>query len=368
MRYKTQITNLLMMRYSLLIAFVSVWITAQGCSKSTSPGQVNTGPGGGTNIAVKRRPASIGIIGDTANINKTVDGGMVLMGGGTDVESAFKWMIDRSGGGDVVIIRVSGTDAYNSFVNKLGTVNSVETLKIDSRELANNDTVANIIRNAEMLFIAGGDQSDYMNLWRGTKTGIALNYLLQEKKVPFGGTSAGCAILSGFYFSGENGSVVSDEALANPYLANINLYNNDFLHAPYLQNVITDQHYLTRSREGRSIAFLGRIFKDWNVTARGIATDEKTAVCIDKNGRATVFGSSKAYFMLPDPSKPPEQFTAGKPVIWKQNDKAVPVYEIQGSATGNGNFNLANFSVSEASGGSWYWWSVDNGSLIKVLQ
>lgn len=356
------------MRFSLLFAFISLWVTAQGCSKGSSPGNPETGnPGGGTSIA-KRRSASIGIIGDTANVVKPVNGGLVLMGGGTDVEAAFKWMIDRSGGGDVVIIRVSGTDAYNPFVNKLGTVNSVETLKIDTKELANNDTVANIIRNAEMLFIAGGDQSDYMNLWRGTKTGAALNYLLQEKKAPFGGTSAGCAILSGFYFSGENGSVVSDEALANPYSANINLYNNDFLHAPYLQNVITDQHYLTRSREGRSVAFLGRIYKDWNVMAKGIATDEKTAVCIDKDGKATVFGSSKAYFILPEAVKPPEQFATGKPVTWKQNGQAIPVYEIQGSVTGNGNFNLTNFSSAEAAGGSWYWWTAENGQLTKTLQ
>lgn len=352
------------MKYPMLIAILSFFITATGCGKSENvpiaPPVVVT--------PVVTRPASIGIIGDTADVVKTVSAGMVLMGGGTDVESAFKWMIDRSGGGDVVIIRVTGTDAYNAFVNKLGTVNSVETLKIDTRELANNDAVARIIRNAEMLFIAGGDQSDYMNLWRGTKVGDALNYLLKDKKIPFGGTSAGCAILGGFYFSGEGTSVVSDDALANPYATNITLYNNDFLHAPYLQQVITDQHFLTRSREGRSVAFLGRIYKDWNVLAKGIAADERTAVCIDQDGKARVFGSSKAYFILPDAAKLPEQFTAAKPVIWKQNDRAIPVYEIQASDTGNGNFNLANFNAAEASGGSWYWWSVNNGQLTKTPQ
>ncbi|MET3112498.1 cyanophycinase [Pedobacter sp. CG_S7] len=353
------------MRYLLIIAFAFIWLSTFGCSKQTPPGIPVTG-GGTTTPVVSRRPASIGIIGDTANVTKAVNGGMVLMGGGTDVETAFKWMMDRSGGGDVVIIRVSGTDAYNSFVNKIAAVNSVETLKIDTRELANNDTVANIIRNAEMLFIAGGDQSDYMRLWKGTKTEKALNYLLQEKKAPFGGTSAGCAILGGFYFSGENGSVVSDEALANPFASNINLYNNDFLHAPFLENVITDQHYLTRSREGRSIVFLGKIYNDFNLLPKGIAVDEKTAVCIDKDGKAQVFGSSSAYFLLPDANKLPEQFLANKPMVWKQNDKAIQVYEITGSLTGNGNFNLANFSTTEANGGTWFWWNVDNGKLIKL--
>lgn len=352
------------MKHTFLLVVFTLFITAVGCGKSEDAPLKPTV----VTPSVPGRPASIGIVGDTANVVKTVRGGMVLMGGGTDVESAFKWMIDKSGGGDVVIIRVTGTDAYNSFVNKLGTVNSVETLKIDSRELANDDAVAHIIRNAEMLFIAGGDQSDYMNLWKGTKVGAALNYLLQDKKVPFGGTSAGCAILGGFYFSGEGSSVVSDDALANPYATNITLYNNDFLHAPYLQNVITDQHFLTRSREGRSVAFLGRIYKDWNVLAKGIAVDERTAVCIDQEGKASVFGSSKAYFILPDAAKLPEQFAAGKSIIWKYNERAIPVYEIQAAETGNGSFNLANFNLTEASGGSWYWWSVADSRLTKMLQ
>lgn len=352
------------MKYAIFPALLAFFISATGCGKST--GAPLKSP-----LVVTpevSRPASIGFVGDTSDVVRTVNGGVVLMGGGADVEQAFKWMIDRSGGGDVVIIRVTGTDAYNSFVNKLGTVNSVETLKIDSRELANTDAVARIIRNAEMLFIAGGDQSDYMRLWRGTKVGDALNYLLKDKKVPFGGTSAGCAILGGFYFSGEGSSVVSDEALANPYASNITLYNNDFLQTPYLQQVITDQHFLTRSREGRTVAFLGRIAKDWNVWAKGVAVDERTAVCIDKDGKAKVFGSSKAYFILPDAAKPAEQFVTGRPVIWKQNDQAIPVYEIQAAETGNGNFNFANFNQAEASGGSWYWWSVNNGQLTKVPQ
>jgi cyanophycinase len=351
------------MKYSFIISFFFICVSAMGCSKGDSPG--NPGPGKGDGTTGQRRPASIGIIGDTANVIKPVNGGLVLMGGGTDVSPAFKWMMDRSGGGDVVIIRVSGADAYNDYINKMGNVNSVETLKIDTRELANNDTVVNIIRNAEMLFIAGGDQSAYMNLWKGTKTEAALNYLLQEKKAPFGGTSAGCAIMGAAYFSGENGSVVSDDALANPFATNINLYYNDFLHAPYLENVITDQHYVARSREGRSVVFLGRIQQDFKVLTKGIAMDERTAVCIDKDGKAQVFGSSSAYFILPDAAKLPEQFSPSKPVIWKHNNQAIQVYEITGTLTGNGNFNLANFNTVEAAGGSWFWWSVDNGKLVK---
>lgn len=362
--------------------FMFSCLATLGCSKADDPKPNPPSGGGGSGIPIaKKRPASIGIVGDTSNVVKTVNGGLVLMGGGTDVDAAFKWMMERSGGGDVVILRAKGENTYNSYVYGLGNVNSVETLLINSRELANNDTVAYIIKNAEMVFIAGGDQSDYMNFWRGTKVDKALNYLLTEKKAPVGGTSAGCAILGGLYYSGETGGITSTTAMANPYDYNVTLYNNDFLKAPYLQNVITDQHFLTRGREGRSMVFLGRILKDWNIAAKGIAVDEKTAVCIDATGKAQVFGNpgtyNNAYFIATDVSKQPEQFTANTMVIWKNNEKAIAAYEITSSVEGAGNFNVVNFDFTEATGGKPYWWyidilknkkNLDSAAVIKKLQ
>ncbi|WP_184541635.1 cyanophycinase [Mucilaginibacter sp. FT3.2] len=309
------------------------------------------------------RPASIGIIGDTANVTTPVEGGIAMIGGGKDVDAAFKWMINRSGGGDVVVIRASGTDAYDPYIYGLGKVNSVETLLINSRELANNDTVAYIIRNAEMLFIAGGDQSNYIKFWKDTKTLDAINYLLNIKHAPVGGTSAGCAILSGFYYSGEDGSITADEALADPYNNLVKVYNNDFLHAPYLQSVITDQHYLTRKRQGRHVAFLSRIINSWNIFAKGIAADERTAVCMDQHGQATVIGTSKAYFLITNRSKAPEVCQPGKPLNWNRQHQAIKVYEIQGTPQGNGSFDIAGFDLKKATGGKWLWWWVEDGVL-----
>ncbi|HUC81231.1 MAG TPA: cyanophycinase [Flavisolibacter sp.] len=363
------------MKYTNWLFSLLVISLFSDCSKTTIPTQTGSSENPPSLQTISHRPGSLGIVGDAADVKTTTESGTVLMGGSTDVDAAFQWMIARSGGGDVVVIRASGTNAYNPYISKLGKINSVETLKIDSRELANNDTVATIIRNAEMLFIAGGDQANYMKYWRGTKTEAAINYLLRDKKVPVGGTSAGCAILGGFYYSGENGSVVSADALQNPYHANLTLYNNDFLKASYLQTVITDQHYLARTREGRSVVFLARILIDWQVAANAIAVDERTAVCIDKDGKAKVFGLSSgtrpysyAYFIATDKSKAPEQLLAGQTVQWKQNEKALYVYEIQASESGNGYFNVANFSMGEATGGKRYWWWIDNGTLQKKEQ
>lgn len=151
----------------------------------------------------------------------------------------------------------------------------------------------------------------------------------------------------------------------DPADSKITVYDNDFLNAPYLNNVITDQHYLTRSREGRHVVFLGKIMKSFKKLAYGIAADEKTAVCVDEKGIATVIGSSFAYFIIPETLKQPEQFEPGKAVVWKHNEQALRVYEVQGSEAGNGRFDLNNFSNVQPTGGKWFWWWAENGKLNK---
>ena len=50
----------------------------------------------------------------------------VLMGGGTDVDAAFAWMIARAGGGDFVVLRATGADGYNAYLFEMGGLDSVE--------------------------------------------------------------------------------------------------------------------------------------------------------------------------------------------------------------------------------------------------
>jgi cyanophycinase-like exopeptidase len=204
-----------------------------------------------------------------------------------------------------------------------------------------------------------------MKYWKGTKTMDAINYLLNVKHVPVGGTSAGCAIMGGFYYSGENASITSQTALNNPYDTLLKVYDNDLLQAPFLHNVITDQHYITRNRQGRHVAFLSRIITGKHIYAEGIAADEKTAVCIDERGKAIVLGKSKAYFLLTDPKKSPEISLPDKSLTWNCNQQAIRVYELQGVDNDNagGNFDVAHFNKPNAKGGKWYWWWVEKGML-----
>jgi len=53
----------------------------------------------------------------------------------------------------------------------------VETLVLDSFSKADSDYADWVIRSAEMVYIAGGGQSDYLNYWQGSKTEDAIRFV-----------------------------------------------------------------------------------------------------------------------------------------------------------------------------------------------
>ena len=67
--------------------------------------------------------------------------GLILMGGGTDVDSAFQQHIKWSAGGDFLVLRASGDDAYNSYIQGLGSTHSVATLLTKNRAAAEDPFV-----------------------------------------------------------------------------------------------------------------------------------------------------------------------------------------------------------------------------------
>lgn len=292
------------------------------------------------------------VTGNTADVSTATSAGYVLMGGGTDVDAAFQWMINKSGGGDFLIIRASGTDAYNPYIYELGTVDSVATLIIKSRDAASDPFVIEKIRGAEALFIAGGDQANYVDFWKGTPMEDAIHELV-SRNVPIGGTSAGLAVMGEFIFSAANGTVDSPTALSNPYGRRIAL-DRDFLNLPNLGGVITDSHFASRDRMGRLITFLARLSQDnWAADPKGIGIDEQTALLIEPNGSVSLVGNGAAYFLR----------TPGKPEVCQSRVALtytnISVYRISGSAS----FDLNTWS---GSGGSSYSLSVNNGVLSST--
>lgn len=206
-------------------------------------------------------------VGNANDVTTATTAGTVLMGGGADVDAAFQWMCQRSGNGDFLVIRATGTDAFNPDIQQLcPNQNSVATLIIPNVAAANDPDVASIIQHAEALIIAGGDQSDYIKFWQGTPVESALNGLIAAG-VPIGGTSAGMNVLSQFVYTAlASQGVTSSQALADPYNKYITLGEN-FVNLSILQGLIDDPHFVTRDRMGRDLAFLCQIYNNGWSTA-----------------------------------------------------------------------------------------------------
>jgi cyanophycinase-like exopeptidase len=298
------------------------------------------------------------VVGNPADVVTSTSGLLVLQGGGTDVDENFVRMGARAGGGDFVVIRASGTDAYNPYIYDLCSCDSVATIVFKNRNASFNQFVIETIRNAEALFIAGGDQSDYVQLWKGTPIEDAIHHVA-AKPAPVGGTSAGMAIMSEFLYSAmSNSSLTSAEALADPFHRDMTL-DRDFLVLPQLGGLITDQHLIERDRMGRTIAFLARLVRDgWTPQAHAIAADRETALHVDPStGAAQVFTTPDhptpfVYFLTTPGS--PELCEPGLPLTYRN----VAVYRI-----GPGNsFDLSRW---RGSGGIAYTLSAEAGVLTS---
>ena len=296
------------------------------------------------------------LIGNSADVVRPTTGLLVLQGGGDDVDENYVRMGARAGGGDFVVLRASGEDDYNDYIYALCHCDSVETIVFYEREAASDPYVIRTIRDAEALFIAGGDQSRYVRFWQGTPVEDAINFVA-AKPAPIGGTSAGMAILGEFSYSamGEE-SLTSDVALADPFAPDLTL-TRDFLEMPGLHGVLTDQHVWERDRIGRTVTLLARLLHDgWIAEARGIAADRETALHIDpRDSSVQVFATADhptpyVYFLRAE--RLPERCEPGQPLTVRD----VAVYRL---APG-GRFNLASWS---GRGGIAYTLSAQHGQL-----
>lgn len=309
-------------------------------------------------------------IGNTVDVTTNPQFGVCLMGGATENDNAMQWFLNRADGGDVVVLRTSGSDGYNDYMfNQLGVaVNSVETLRIENFQGATDPYVLQKVSQAEAIWFAGGDQADYVNYFKGNALGNLLNEHINIKQYPIGGTSAGMAIMGEFYFDALNGTVTSTEALNNPFDNRVSIGISDFLDNSVLQNTITDTHYDNPDRKGRHMVFLARLQAITGERVYGIGLEEYTSACIDENGSARIFGDFPsfddfAYFIQVNclDNTLPENLTANQALDWNLNQQAVKAYKVAGTSTGNNQFNLNTWE--NGTGGEWQNWWVNQGSF-----
>jgi cyanophycinase-like exopeptidase len=316
--------------------------------------------------------------GDPGDAETAARGGLLLAGGsdrrrrpglgpaGTPwLEEAFLWLIghangdaawddsrtpaeNRARGGDAVVLRASHFLYDDSALlirevadRRKRPLNSVETLVFDPTDLraarlaadGRVGTAVDKLRQAEAVFIGGGDQFIYFAVWGGTGLLGALDEKLRSGRSVVGGSSAGMHVLGGLSYLNEpdpnarpnqavglNG-LTSTRAIADPAGVPMTL-REGFVTSGWARDlrVLTDTHFAQRQageeippnlrgRMGRLVAFLARLKAGQpDATFRGLAADEATAVLVeaagDRKGQGTVVGKGSAY-LLETPAQPP---------------------------------------------------------------
>jgi cyanophycinase len=265
-------------------------------------------------------------VGNFANADATPQAGFALMGGGEDLDDAFRWLCERAAGGDLLVLRATGDNEYSPYINKLCKLNSVATLVIPNRSAATEDSTAKKISRASAVFIAGGDQANYINFWRGTPVQAALNAAIR-RGVPIGGTSAGLAVLGEFAYSAQGDkadapNLDGKKAMADPFSPRVTLVQG-FLDIPVLTGIVFDTHFAKRDRMGRLLVFLARMQQRYRENPEGqklrcIGIEERAAVLLESDGQARVVGKGPAYFI--DTARTHGHLVSGTPVTYGPYD------------------------------------------------
>ncbi len=243
------------------------------------------------------------VIGDTekARPNK-VSFGLLMSGGGEWSYDAFRWFAKKMGNGHLVILRAPNDDATiedmtgtaDEMYHKVGGFTSIKTFAFRNKAESYSPELLEALKNADGIFLAGGDQSRYVNYWRDTPVQNAINAHVKAGK-PLGGTSAGLAVQGEYLYGAmDGGSAKSEESLKNP-LGSIVTIEGKFLNLPFMEGILTDSHFKERNRQGRLVAFLAKAQNIAKKPLIGIGIDEETALCVDENGKAIIFSNKGGF-------------------------------------------------------------------------
>ncbi len=222
---------------------------------------------------------------------------LLVVGGGTRPPEAVKKFVEWAGGSKANILAITWAtatpDASFEALRKnfaeagAGTVTHAATRPLDAEK---RTALLEQMKTATAVFFSGGDQNRIMDV-------LADEELLQifreryRKGLPFGGTSAGAAVMSDPMMTGDADLKIIDGKKVGVRKG-----------LGLLPNVMFDQHFLVRQRHNRLFGF---IFE--NPAFLGIGIDEDNAVLIENDRHLTAVGTT--WVMMVSPAKRKREFS-----------------------------------------------------------
>lgn len=220
-------------------------------------------------------------------------GYVCAIGGGSEgynswSDRPYSWIVENADSGKIIILSYTtgASEWLPHYFLSLGA-SAAYNKTIGSRNEADLDATYEELITADAIFLRGGNQWNYVQYWRDTKTEQAILDVFKNGGV-IAGTSAGAAVLGEIVFSARRGSAYPRESLQDPFHNRITL-EDDFLNL--VPDVLFDSHFTERGRFGRLIPMLYNIFQKSGRHITGVGIDDRTAICIEPNGEGTVMGS-----------------------------------------------------------------------------
>jgi cyanophycinase len=231
--------------------------------------------------------------------NTPEQGSLFILGGGNIQSPVIDKIIEISGigsNGYGVILPMSSSipDSAILWTTEYFTSKGLHNVYGINYKKGNPCTQALIdsIRNANMVFISGGDQSVFMDVIAGTEIKEAIHEAYKKGSL-ICGTSAGAALMSKIMITGN-------ELKHNDSTSNFNTMEAGNIETieglGMLEEVIIDQHFIIRKRMNRSVCACIE-----NPDCMCVGIDEPASILV-KGNKATVYGDGQVV-VLQHPAK-----------------------------------------------------------------
>lgn len=211
-------------------------------------------------------------------------GHLVIIGGGEDRKhdkAILSRFVELCGGTDAKIVVISAASSiaqemwqvYDDAFRDLGVTRHVH-LHLENRNDANDGDHIRDIRDADGIFMTGGDQKRLLAIIGGTKLDAEMHTALKLRGACIGGTSAGASAMSGHMLA-------QGRAELHPEKGSVSLGAG----LGFLHKVVIDQHFSERQRLSRLLSVVAQ-----NPYLQGIGIDEDTALVVERGVGIEVVG------------------------------------------------------------------------------
>jgi len=241
---------------------------------------------------------ALSLVFSSASAQQTPKGKLFIIGGGSRSNDLIKKLVetaDLKSKDYVVVLPMASELPVESFQGIASQINQVVPNKVTSfnfsKATISNKKWVDSLRNARLIYIAGGSQDRFMDVVRNTLVYEAIHSAYRTGST-IAGTSAGAAVMSKVMITGQQlaGDTTYKETFDKLWVKNIEFKEGLGL----VDSVIIDQHFLKRSRHNRLISALAA-HPDYTC----IGIDESTAIIV-RGKEIEVTGESQV-MMMSDP-------------------------------------------------------------------